>query len=261
MTVQLFTRADALRHTGKRVAVAVSLTVAMTASLSLWQFGVDPDASVHSGLVTASVIAMGVIVSAILTAGLSYRSALMMQDLTLARAELFRLSRTDPLTGLLNRRGFDEAALAALARANQTNRPAVALMCDIDRFKEINDRFGHQFGDAVLVRIGALMQSLAPDVDTLIGRHGGEEFAILMIGMTDAEALGFARSLLRACAATEILSQDLAVHVTVSIGLSPGHHQAELPRIMRLADQALYLAKNQGRNRIACDAAVDHLAA
>ena len=108
--------------------------------MTLMQFGTDPDASVRAGFVTASVIGIGVIVSALLTAGLSYRSALVMQELALTRAELLRISRTDQLTGLLNRRGFDEAAIAALAKAQEENLPVVALMCDIDRFNRADNQ-------------------------------------------------------------------------------------------------------------------------
>jgi PleD family two-component response regulator len=92
-------------------------------------------------------ITTGVIISALLAGGLSYRSALVMQELTLTRAELLRISRTDQLTGLLNRRGFDEAAIPALRKAQDASLPTVVLMCDVDRFKAINDRFGHEFGD------------------------------------------------------------------------------------------------------------------
>jgi hypothetical protein len=129
MKIQLITHGDALRHTAKRVVVAVSLTVALTLAMTLMRFGTDPDASVRAGFVTVSVIGIGIIVSALLTAGLSYRSALVMQELTLTRAELLRISRTDQLTGLLNRRGFDEAAISALAKTHEENLSAVALMC------------------------------------------------------------------------------------------------------------------------------------
>src|ERR1700682_6613086 len=129
MTIQLITHRDVLRHAAMRVVVALSLTIALTLAMTLMQFGTDPDASVRAGFVTASVVGIGVIVSALLTAGLSYRSALVMQELTLTRAELLRISRTDQLTGLLNRRGFDEAAIAALAKAQEEKPPVVALMC------------------------------------------------------------------------------------------------------------------------------------
>jgi predicted signal transduction protein with EAL and GGDEF domain len=147
MTTQLVTHGDVLRHTAGRVVVAVSLTVVLSCSMTVMQFGTDPNATVRAGFVTTSVIMIGIIVSALLTAGLSYRSALVMRDLALTRAELLRISCTDQLTGLLNRRGFDDAAISALTEAHKANLTATILMCDIDRFKTINDRFGHEFGD------------------------------------------------------------------------------------------------------------------
>jgi diguanylate cyclase (GGDEF)-like protein len=262
MTIQLITHGDALRHTAKRVVVAVSLTVALTLAMTLMRFGTDPDASVRAGFVTVSVIGIGIIVSALLTAGLSYRSALVMQELTLTRAELLRISRTDQLTGLLNRRGFDEAAISALAKAHEENLSAVALMCDIDRFKAINDGFGHEFGDKVLVQIGDVLRTFAQENGMLVARLGGEEFAPLMIGVTNEQAIQYAEALLRACAAKEVLSEDISAHVTVSIGLTSSHDEINLSKIMRIADQALYVAKHGGRNRVArADVLTDSLAA
>ena len=109
MTFQITTRGDALRHTFGRVVVAVSLTVVMTAATMLLQLGTDLDASVGVGEVIFSTICAAVAISAVLAGGLSFRSALLMRDLTLARSELARISHTDQLTGLLNRRGFDAA--------------------------------------------------------------------------------------------------------------------------------------------------------
>ena len=110
MTFQIATRGDALRHTAGRIAVAVSLTVVMTAATMLLQLGTDLNASVGVGEVIFSTIGAAVAISALLAGGLSFRSALLMRDLTLARSELARISHTDQLTGLLNRRGFDAAA-------------------------------------------------------------------------------------------------------------------------------------------------------
>jgi GGDEF domain-containing protein len=93
------------------------------------------------------MIMIGVIVSASLTAGLRDRSALVMRELGLARNELLRTSCTDQLTGLLNRRGFDEAAASALSMTNTENLTATVLMCDLDQFKAVNERYGHEFGD------------------------------------------------------------------------------------------------------------------
>ena len=109
MANDIITHGDALRHTAGRIAVAVGLTIFLTWSLTLIQFGADPDAIVRTGFVTKSWIMIGIIVSAVLSGGLSYRSALVMREMALARAELLRISCADQLTGLLNRRGFDES--------------------------------------------------------------------------------------------------------------------------------------------------------
>jgi PleD family two-component response regulator len=136
--------------------VAVGLSIFLTWSLTLMQLGADPDATVRAGFVTKSGIMIAIVVSATLSGGLSYRSALVMRELALARAELLRISCTDQLCGLLNRWGFDEAAMWALTKAREANLPTTVLMCDIDRFKAINDQFGHEFGDKVIVAIGTI---------------------------------------------------------------------------------------------------------
>jgi diguanylate cyclase (GGDEF)-like protein len=262
MTIQLITHADVLRHTAMRIVVAVSLTIALTLAMTVMQFGTDPDASVRAGFVTASVLGFGVIVAALLTGGLSYRSALVMQELALTRAELLHLSRTDQLTGLLNRRGFDEAANAALATAQAESLSVVALMCDIDRFKAINDRFGHAVGDRVLVQVGDVLRRFAGKTGMLVARHGGEEFAVLLIGASNEQAAHHAEAIRRECAACEVPSEDGPVRITVSIGLTSSRGESDLAKIMRVADQALYVAKHHGRDRVArTDVNADVLAA
>jgi hypothetical protein len=161
MANDIITHRDALRHTAGRVAVAVGLSIFLTWSLTLMQFGADPDATVRAGFVTKSGIMIAILVSAVLSGGLSYRSALVMRELALARAELLRISCTDQLCGLLNRRGFDEAAMLALTKAREANLPTTVLMCDIDRFKAINDQFGHEFGDKAIVAIGEVLRDFA----------------------------------------------------------------------------------------------------
>jgi diguanylate cyclase (GGDEF)-like protein len=261
MAIELFTRKDAIRYAARRVVVAVCLSVALSLVLTLLQFGTDPDASVRAGSVISSSLCMGVIVAALLTGGFSYRSAMLMQELTLARAELLRISRTDQLTGLLNRRGFDEAATLALAKARNENLPAAILMCDIDRFKSINDQFGHEFGDKVLIQISDVLRSFARETDILIARHGGEEFAALVIGADTEQAMTYAEALRHACA-TEVSSEGASTRVTVSIGLASSHDATNLSKIMRLADQALYSAKHRGRNRVVrADVLADLIAA
>jgi diguanylate cyclase (GGDEF)-like protein len=146
----------------------------------------------------------------------------MMQELTLTRVEMQRVSCTDQLTGLLNRRGFDAAALVALTKANEANLPVVALMCDIDRFKSINDQFGHEFGDKVLIKMGDVMRSFADTTEIMVARHGGEEFAALQIGVDNEKALQYAERLRQACATgvsheTKVSHEGASTRVTVSI--------------------------------------------
>jgi diguanylate cyclase (GGDEF)-like protein len=246
---QIFTHKDVVRYMGGRVVIAVSLTVALSWMMITLQLGTDPGASVRVGYVTVSVIIIGAIVAALLTGGLSYHTALMMQELTLTRAEMQRISCTDQLTGLLNRRGFDDAALLALAKAKEANLPVVALMCDIDGFKLINDQFGHEFGDKVLVKMGDVIRSFAATTNILVARHGGEEFAALLIGVDNGKALQYAERLRQACA-TEVSHEGVSTHVTVSIGITSPQREADLPTIMRFADKALYAAKHRGRNRV-----------
>jgi diguanylate cyclase (GGDEF)-like protein len=250
MTIELITHRDALRHTARRVVVGVALTMVLTWSLTLMQFGADPNAIVHAGYVSKSMMMTGIIISALLTAGLSYRSALVMRELALARAELLRISCTDQLTGLLNRRGFDEAAVTALTKAHKASVSTVVLMCDIDRFKAINDQFGHDFGDKVLMEIADVLRSFAERNKILVARHGGEEFAALMTGISKDLAAQYAEELRKSCAAKEILGEEISANVTISIGLAECDGEMDLSKLMRLADQALYTAKHRGRNRV-----------
>lgn len=249
MTRQLLTRRDVLRYAAGRAALTVTITGVTTAAIVLTHLGTDPNAAVRVGSVVQSSILVSVIVSAVLSALLSYRAAMLMRELTTTRGELQRISRTDQLTGLLNRRGFDDAAGATLAMADEADLTVVALMCDIDRFKSINDQFGHEFGDRVLVAIGNILREFADFHDILIARHGGEEFAALMVGVTSDQALLYAETLRRLCS-TEVSDNGVAAPVTVSVGITSPHGRTDLSSIMRLADQALYQAKDRGRNRV-----------
>lgn len=135
-------------------------------------------------------------------------------------------------------------------------------MCDIDRFKAINDGFGHAVGDRVLVQIGDVLRRFARKTGMLVARHGGEEFAVLLIGASNEQAAHYAEAIRRECAASEVPSEDGPVRITVSIGLTSSRGEIDLPQIMRVADQALYVAKHHGRDRVArTDIKADFLAA
>jgi hypothetical protein len=137
MTAQIITHGDVLLRMARRVAVVVCASTGLAWAMSSLLIGADKDTSARIVFLTASLV---VALSALLAGVMSYQSGQLLRALTLTRAELWRLSRTDQLTGLLNRRGFDEAAISALESAYGANLPAVALMCDIDRFKQVGRR-------------------------------------------------------------------------------------------------------------------------
>lgn len=123
-------------------------------------------------------------------------------------------------------------------------------MCDIDHFKSVNDRFGHDAGDKVLVAVADVLRQVVGEGETLVARYGGEEFAALMIGMTREQAEHHAEQIRRACAASEVMVGAAPLRVTISIGFTFARNEVDLARLMRTADQALYAAKRHGRDRV-----------
>jgi diguanylate cyclase (GGDEF)-like protein len=155
-------------------------------------------------------------------------------------------AETDPLSDIANRRGFDRQAQDALARARRYGRPVSAVMFDLDHFKAINDTYGHAAGDDTIAAFAALLRRSAPQ-SAIIGRIGGEEFAMLL-ERTTGESAHLSAQAIRVAVAD--LAESGLPPATVSGGVAewaPGESLAEL---MRRADQASYQAKNEGRDRI-----------
>ena len=244
------TERDVLRRTIFQSLVGVVVSASASLLMSLTMFGTDPARQISVGHAVAVSAAASVLVSIFVGSILSYRGSRTLQKLALIRAELWRLSRTDQLTGLPNRRGFSEAAAEALDKAQRQKVQAVAFMLDIDHFKSINDQFGHDFGDVVLAEIGRLLSKHAKTNGMIVGRQGGEEFAALLLGNDTERAMQTAETIRQECAATQILHGGTFVQVTISIGLARSEQQPSLERILRRADRALYEAKAAGRNRI-----------
>ncbi|NML16604.1 diguanylate cyclase [Azohydromonas caseinilytica] len=166
--------------------------------------------------------------------------------------ELQRLATTDALTGVLNRRAFLDELGQELARFRRHGRAGALLMLDLDHFKQVNDRHGHAVGDAVLVRLCMVLRERLRRTDH-VGRLGGEEFAVLLPETGVEEAWALAQALRQAVAAQRVPTADaaVAVGVTVSIGLAPFRpgETDPAPLLVR-ADEALYQAKAQGRDRV-----------
>jgi diguanylate cyclase (GGDEF)-like protein len=159
-------------------------------------------------------------------------------------------SLRDPLTGLFNRRYMEESLERELRRAIRNDQPVALLMIDIDHFKRFNDTFGHQAGDTLLRALGDFLIKRTRGQDCPC-RYGGEEFALILSGV----------SMEAACKRAELLREDLqqlavehagqvlgAVTVSVGVAAYPGHTTAE--ELLRAADQALYRAKAEGRDRV-----------
>jgi diguanylate cyclase (GGDEF)-like protein len=165
-----------------------------------------------------------------------------------------RAATVDGLTGLRNRRWLDEAFARQLTRTLRAGRPASLLMLDLDRFKDLNDTFGHLVGDAVLCRIArALARSLRPQ--DLLARFGGEEFAVLLPDTDTGEAMTIAERLRQSVTpASTGESDDNSVQAlptaTLSVGVATAHLSDSLPALLSLADTALYRAKTGGRDRV-----------
>lgn len=154
----------------------------------------------------------------------------------------------DPLTGMLNRRGFSEACARMIEREAIAGRPVSALIFDIDHFKSINDRFGHPAGDEVLKLFAAIVTN-SLRISDLSGRIGGEEFAALLPCPID-EAVTAADRVREAFQNCGIEVDDAPVATTVSIGVAGGPAGVELEVLLAAADTALYQAKRGGRNRV-----------
>ncbi|NEW95266.1 GGDEF domain-containing protein [Rhodopseudomonas sp. BR0G17] len=154
----------------------------------------------------------------------------------------------DPLTGMLNRRGFSEACARMIEREAIAGRPVSALIFDIDHFKSINDRFGHPAGDEVLKLFAAIVTN-SLRISDLSGRIGGEEFAALLPCPID-EAVTAADRVREAFQNCGIEVDEAPVATTVSIGVAGGPAGVELEVLLAAADTALYQAKRGGRNRV-----------
>ena len=171
----------------------------------------------------------------------------------LERENLYReMSTIDGLTRLSNRRSFIERGLSEFQRAQRMTLKSVAcVMVDLDHFKSINDTWGHHAGDAVLVAASSTLMESTRQYDE-VGRYGGEEFAILMPGLSLEEAAAAAERIRENIAATRVDVDGQQLSVTASLGVScfPGTGIFNLNDLLKAADQALYQAKESGRNRV-----------
>jgi diguanylate cyclase (GGDEF)-like protein len=184
---------------------------------------------------------------------LSFAIADRMRQVELERRHAVHLAQTDPLTVLLNRRGFEEHAERELVRARRYNRPLAVVVLDIDHFKRVNDRHSHAGGDVVLLEIAHCLQQGAR-VSDLVGRWGGEEFILLLPETDLTEAAQLAERLRLGIAGRRIAFGGEEIPCTASFGVAGLAPSDTLDSLIHRADTLLYRAKEQGRNRVLAEA-------
>ncbi|RZI44780.1 GGDEF domain-containing protein [Herbaspirillum sp. HC18] len=178
-------------------------------------------------------------------ARISDRYQSMMRDLNEALKEA---STKDALTGIGNRRMLMESLKAETARADRMSRPLTVVLADVDRFKSVNDAYGHEAGDKVLVQIANAIRTGVRHYD-LCGRWGGEEFMVIMPEIDASEGAGVVERVRAAIAAIEMTAGEKALSLSASFGLAEKRSGESISDMINRADAALFEAKRKGRNR------------
>ena len=165
---------------------------------------------------------------------------------------LQKISATDALTGLYNRRYFDESLKREYARAARNKTPLSVMMIDLDHFKSINDNYGHVFGDEALRQTALRMQDVLKRPGDAAFRYGGEEYVILLPDTNTSAARIIAKQIWSAMRSSQIFHDDQSETITVSIGIATvvPSPNGDPNKLLREADHKLYRAKEEGRDRI-----------
>lgn len=179
--------------------------------------------------------------------------------------DLVRQSRTDQLTGLGNRRAFDEMLEKAVDMSQNSNKPLYLLMVDVDHFKAFNDTYGHLIGDQALAAVASVLrdsqkQAVRAGKSVFCARFGGEEFTVLVLGGSPTQALNMAELIRKHIENYNFVIRDVdggiltsGIKLTVSVGVAlfnPDWLDSQTQRLIQASDEALYAAKNAGRNRV-----------
>jgi len=166
--------------------------------------------------------------------------------------EVVSSAMIDGLTGLLNRTGFDAVAAEALEETRLLGQPVSALSCDIDAFRSLNERYGHEVGNRALRNLAEVLEESIGRRFEIVGRQGGDEFTILLPGIDLEAAITIAEDLCEACEARALVQQDWSAKFTISVGVgTEASGASDLGELLRLTDAALYRAKRAGGNQVA----------
>lgn len=181
------------------------------------------------------------------------------QELETANKQLQHLSITDGLTQLYNRSHFDRLYESEFIRAFREKQDLAVLLLDLDHFKTVNDTYGHLFGDECLRQVAMAVLNCIRRPPDIAARFGGEEFIVVLPNTNSEGAIHVANKIRSAVAALEIALEDQIIRVTISVGVNCGipQHRDDWALFLKLADDALYQAKHEGRNRVVSAAALN----
>ncbi len=235
---------------------AMAVGVALVAALHGIEF--QPHTELHTSLLCIALLTgyLLVIANDAYRRGIKLRDSRRelgekLQEITSLQSRLQDKAQRDPLTGLHNRRFLDDALERELAACTGTGAPLALVLIDIDRFKRINDTYGHPAGDEMIRRLADLLRERVRDAGLIACRYGGEEFLMMLPDTPVSEAMDMAEELRATFESLQVVSGGRVMRTTLSIGVAgcPDHARDAQPLVLR-ADQALYEAKLRGRNRV-----------
>jgi two-component system cell cycle response regulator len=173
------------------------------------------------------------------------------RELSEVNSRLLKMAQTDSLTELDNRRYLEQRLDEMFEHSRRLKEPVAVVLCDLDRFKSVNDTYGHQVGDVVLKELARILKREAREIDR-VGRYGGEEFMLLLPGTVLDAAVTFAERVRKAVEAHTFSFDGGTLQRTMSCGVAAWPHPriADCDALVKAADDALYVAKETGRNRV-----------
>jgi diguanylate cyclase (GGDEF)-like protein len=227
-------------NVGDAIIACGALLMVVGVPLALYQLLIQDNS------VNAQSIAFGMHSAAYILVAMGFLASVLIEY----QQHLSHLATQDPLTRLLNRRGLESALQITLAQAARQHSPTSAIMIDIDRFKEVNDNFGHDTGDQVIRVIANFLLRLSRSSD-VVARTGGEEYLVILPD-TGLDAARVLAERIRFCIAERpLVANNQRIPVTVSLGVAGALGEVDLDILTAEADRAMYLAKRGGRNRVA----------
>lgn len=240
---------DALRRYLRRLGVVggTALITAVSVALSVvLTLGISRLAGAPAGPVALGI---SVLAPSLIAPPFTLMLLALVARLDAAERTLSRLSAVDSLTKVYNRRGILKIAHGEYARARRTGEALSVAILDVDRFKRINDTYGHPGGDAVLCALAAQCAVHSREIDHF-GRYGGEEFMYVLPSSPPGRAVEFAERIRTLLASAAVPYRDRRIDFTVSIGVASLRDREDLDALLLRADEALYAAKRSGRNQV-----------